>query len=1027
MIGQQAYIYQKNNKLIDATITDTISASAKPPLIYPVTKRGNGNIRLYGSFSGQADAAYEVKIKDTALEVPIVSAPTFRGAGTGKISDITAASLQAQNVQVLCLSTGTDTTQAQVVIEGQPFQAKAEGTPGNLIYIIVNDSMLTFTQTDYSTIKALKVGDTALEGQEWDFDTKVLQGSILPADAHRIAFGLDRLHIYRQYKKFEDGKWKYYFILPVQYDVKAGSRVYFVTGGRKITVTNGSATEIYTGIVSIADFWQQVKNSSALIKPVNSSIDTTLNISSPAVREFATKTDAYFLPPYRGDNSSVYAGELGSVAVTNDAKTELLQIECADNAYIGAEIWNVKGSSSGNMGQARSGAIANFGHVSFIVPQKFPKDWGTVKEDWNWKVDYMVRNEFEVKPPICFNLKQGINSIPQTLILEYKEKPAACFCPPVTFSDKCLGLSEEGGEIGMAYTVPDLLFWTDVKIDTLKEGAWLGYNQPDIFEGRAGAANPSTATFPLPATFIFLNSYETATREYITNFKALAQRIMNLPEDAPSLLQSMVDQYKTLVAGLTIHSGSSWHTTHAYIFEVTYNTSLYMSLTDSVLLYERTYGLKKNSVAAFGTCYIDAGSNNYWEVRGAKAYLPAFTDTPYYSTVKSNEQYVNTKEFAFNISVPCGGALKVGDKITVEIGGAVYERTYQLGDITYLPTIARQNLYLHGGIDGDDLYSFSVKGDLNSFPNYSLDRTAPARYYHKNLSFQIEDGIVPFQVGDVFEFAIEGGHFVWRKGSGAWSSPLQILQEIQTFDNSLRIGFEFGVNPSFVQGDTWEVFCVQENRASNLVTPWTARRKGTGNITFNMGAPVAVDTLIIDMHDLAANVTFKASNASNFTPLIYSAALTPDDLICKLFATVTAQYFRIEISGEAEIGHVWLGQRTQLASDADRVRPLKRYSMLRHEGKASPFSQLQSRQAGYTIGYESFIYNADYIKLKEMFEYLKENNDMPLYFIPNINYPADCLRGRIDIDNLEPGSDIDYNVPPANRIYNLTLSVIGVQ
>ena len=1049
-ISQQAFMYQGHNRLPAAVIADSVLPSAKPPLIYPGTKRGNGNIKLYGNFNGQVDATLDVKILDTALEVPVVSAPTFRGAGTGKISDISASGLQAQGVQVICLATGTDTTPASAVIEGKEFQAKTEGTPGNAIYIIIDDSMLVFTQTDYSTIKALSIGDTALEGQEWDFDTKVLQGENVPADAHRVAFGLDVLHIYRQYKKYEEGVWKYYFIMPIQYDVVPGSRVYFVTGGRKITVTNGTITEIYTGIVTIADFWQQVKDGSALIEPVESSIDTSLNISSPAVREFATKTDAYFLPPYRGEQSSVYAGELSSIAVTNDAKTELLQLECADNSYVGAEVWNVKGSSSGDMGQARTGQIANFGHVSFIVPQKFPKDWGTVKEDWSWEVDYQIRNEFEVAPPICFNLRQGISSIPQTLTLEYKQKAADCACPPVSFSDKCLGLSEEGGEIGMAYTVPDLLFWSDVVQEAMSEqfSKW-----QEGQEGRSVTVSYDATTTPYPTHMRFL----AVSGEYFTKLKTLAQRIMNLPEDAPSSLQGMVDSYKALVNSISLYlvtaslinsvwhpmgspalrywNGSAWDINnygHMWILDFEYNTALYQSLTDSVLNYERTYGVKKNSVVAIGTCYIDAGGEYYWEVRGAKAYLPAFTDTPYYSTVKSGDQYVGTKEFAFNISVPCTGTLKIGDRITVTIGGALFERTYQLGDLTYLPTIARQNLYLHGGIDGDDLYTFGVQGEIDSLPNYLLDRNAPARYYHKKLAFQIEDGIVPFQVGDVFEFAIEGGHFVWRKDAGAWSSALQITQDLQTLDSGLRIGFEFGVTPSFMQGDQWEILCTQENRTANLLTPWPARRKGTGNITITFDAPVDVDTLIIDMHSLTGNITFKASNVSNFASTVYSAVIAPDALICKLLADdpdvpVTARYFRIEITGEAEIGHVWLGQRMHLDSDADSITPLKRYNMKRHESQ-TPFSLLQYARKGYAVSYDkSWIENADFVKIQTMFDYLKTAHDMPLYFIPNVNYPTDCMRGTIEIDTLEPRAGMDYNVPPANRDYTLALSIVGVQ
>ena len=83
MIGQQAYLYNKNNKLIDAAITATIAASARTPLVYPVTKTGTGNIAISGNYSGALDSKYEVIVADTSFTAPVVSSPVFRGAGTG--------------------------------------------------------------------------------------------------------------------------------------------------------------------------------------------------------------------------------------------------------------------------------------------------------------------------------------------------------------------------------------------------------------------------------------------------------------------------------------------------------------------------------------------------------------------------------------------------------------------------------------------------------------------------------------------------------------------------------------------------------------------------------------------------------------------------------------------------------------------------------------------------------------------------------------------------------------------------------
>lgn len=1018
MAGQQAYIYQKNNRLPDATITASISPSTKPPLIYPITKNGNGNIRIYGNYEGALDAIYEVKILDTALEVPIVSAPLFYGAGSGKISDIVVSGLQAQKIKILCVSTGTDTTNAEVEIEGLRFRAKQAGSAGNAIYIIVDDSPLEFEDTDYSLIKELNAGDTGLEGQEWDFDTKALQGEVIPLDAHRIAFGLDYVHIYLQYKKFEDGKWKYYFIQPIQYAVPAGTKVKFVTYGRIITVTNGVTTEVYDNIITIADFWQKIKISSSLIEPVSSAIDTSRVPSSPAVREFTTQTNAYYLPPYAESGSSEYAGELESIAVNNThTKTELIEIRCKDNTTLGDEVWAVKGSSNGEMGEAVTGELFVHNSISFKIPQKFPEDFGEAHGEWGHTVHYASRDEGVALPPICFDMQLGINAVPQTLTLTYRKKPATCFCPDINFSESCLGLEEKGGETGVAYTVPDLVYWTDVQVD-MKIEDFVNYEHR---EGRSGTSVPQPLTL--------YNTAKSAVQEYANNFKTLAQRIMDLPEDDTARLESMVSAFKSLVAGLSIGSWYSYNVDgveNAYITDVTYNTTNYFNLVEEVLDYEKTYGVKKNSQYT-GTCYTEINSEYYWEVSGEKAYLPAFTDIEYYSTIKSGEEYVNTKEFAFNISTPCGGALIEGDQIVVTINSALYERTYQVGDIIYLPTIAAQNLYLTGGIDGDDTYTFEVMGEINSFPDYSLDRNNPQRYYHQNLQFQIEDGIIPFQVGDYFEFAVEGGHFVWRKDNGSWSSPYSIQLEIQTFDSGLSIGFDFGVSPSFVQNDTWQILCFQENKVENLVTPWSQKWKGVGNLVFSFASQVTIDALIIDMHNLTDTITFQASNKSDFSELEHNEVITVSDLICKLYLDenkITAKYFRLLITGEHSIGYIFLGNVIRLSLDADAVRPLKRYQMSRQE----TFSLYKYLKQGFTVEYNSFIIHSDFQKLDEMFQYLKSNNDMPFYFIANINYPAFlCIRGWIDTDNIEPSSDIDLNAPEDNRIYSLSFPVVGIK
>jgi hypothetical protein len=475
MSGQQAYIYQENNKLLDAVITAVVDKSNRKPIVTPVIKQGNGNIRIFDDFTGQDDAVYDVKILDTVLNNPHVSSPLFYGAGTGILSDVVVRNMTAQTVKIICVSTGTDTENAVINIEGLTFRAKNSGIAGNNVYILIDETPLVFTETDYTLLKDLNVGDTGLNGQEYDFETATLTNDLVPEEAKRISFGQNQVDIYVQYKQFIDNEWEYHFIPSIQRSAKTNDKVYFVTGSRTVTVTDGITTEVYTKIVTPADLWTKIKNSSTLLEPLASSIDLTRAVDSPSTKEMLTKTNAYFLPPYKGIGSD-YAGELLGIGVTNSAKTELVEIKCIDNTFMGAEVWTVKGSASGDHGQVLTGSLFDNGLFNFTIPQKITDD-GQVQKDWSYRTEWENRGEGVDDPMLCFNMALGINSQPQTLTLTYTKRPKPCYCPPVGFGARCLGLEQEGGEQGMGYTVEDLTYLCDVIFENMAEDA--GWSQPD--------------------------------------------------------------------------------------------------------------------------------------------------------------------------------------------------------------------------------------------------------------------------------------------------------------------------------------------------------------------------------------------------------------------------------------------------------------------------------------------------------------------------------------------------------------------
>jgi hypothetical protein len=1052
--GRQGYIYQDNNLLPGAILAAAIQKSDKRPLIYPVTKKGNGDIKLYGDYTGAVDANYDIKILDNSIINPEVSAPTFAGAGSGKLTAVNVTGLGAQAIKILCISTGTDTEDAEIEIQGLQYRSKISGAAGNNIYILVDDSPLIFTLTNYSLIEALAINATALQGQEYDFDAKIINGGIIPADAHRLAFGANEVDIYLQYKKFDAGTWKYYFLPEILRPVPAESRVYNVTGGRKITITNGIITEIYTKIKTAADLWTAVKNNSELIEPVNSSIETTRTVNGPATSELLLKTAAYFLPPYKSASSSIYAGRLENIAVTDDAYTELIDIMCSNNDYIGREIWDVRGSASGDMGQAQTGIRSQFQNLGFKIPQEIPAALGGPRDNWGFIVDYAAREEEVDPPPICFNMALGINSTPQTLTLTYSKRAAPCACPPTSFSDDCLGLNQDEEEvITMAFKVEDLQFWTDAVYERMCELLFIPDGNTESSE--RGAQQTFRDSIASGWDHLTYPSIQIWLQTYIDRWKVLGARIQVLPEDDDGTLTIMVNNYKTLVNTMHIHFSfgvCSWNGVYwsggvgalvgdsiggdkVYVRDIQYDTDLYQTLVNQVLLYEKTYGVKKNSVTPGGSCYADRQDLYYWEVRGNKSYLPAFTDVPYYSTIKQAAEYVGTKEYAFLIAIPCGGALELGDKITVTIGESTLEKTYQIGDKTYLPTIAKQNINLSGGIDGDDRYTWEVRGD-SIFPAYILDRITPQAYASGGLQFLIQDGIVPFSLGDEFTFNIEGGRFIWRKDSGAWSGPVSIDEVLQTFDEGLRIGFNFGAAPSFEIGDTWSVIARQNNKLANLITlskteKWrrpTPVGDATDDLVIDMGSSEAITAIVIGGHNITESFKLQASDASDFNPLLLDQTIQPDDIICVLKdPAITARYWKLELAGISspiEIAHLFIGSLMQLSLDADNIETSKQYNLKREEGE-EPFSLLDFSKVVYNVSHKSFIQAPDFALLESMINYLKINNDRPFYFLPNINYPELCIRARLDIDKIDFASDIDFNAETSKRIYSVLLPIKG--
>ena len=1094
MVSQNCFIYQDLN-IVDS-ITASVSPSEKEVRVITESKGGTGTVHPYGQFNASDDIEYQLRVTSLA-GFSVANNPTFHGVGSGVLQYLNVNSLANQRIRVICVDVGTDSEYASFIFEGLEFKAKTIGSGGNSIYMIIDDTNLVFNDTisvsgapkQFATITELAVGATAVTGPEWDFDTKALNYDLVPDTAHRLAFGNNRVHVYTQYKDYVDGIWTYYFLRPIQYRVKKGARVYFVEGSRTITLTDGTSTsEIYTNIITSQDFWTAVKNNSNMIEPVDNAIDTARHIESPATREITTKTSAHFVPSY-GEGSK-FADEvvLEQVEIDSDASTELIEIKCINNDSPGSELWSVKGGVSGELQDATTGVLyhPNEAGFDFLIPQRLPDGYFDIMlGGTRWSYEFIPIDEETGQAALCFSFQLGINAKTQSLKLEYKKIEDPLACPTVDFDEGLLGLPEEPLEGGddVGFTVPDLVTWTEVTYQRMKE--------------QFGASGSSTS---LRQRYAGEGIFEVVARPVFCEYKKLAKRIYDLPygdDGDDATLVAMTASFKAIVnatdmvidgLGNVSWTGSGWnpaptsgYTTPEghYIYTVQERTatgsnvsdeeglsnkSEYVSgfqftgsgvtdckisttafgvLWDEVLTYETTYGVKKN--ITLSACAIISTDTYHWVfVQGDKPYLPVSTGEVYYSKyLDAAGAVIESREFALSINLASGTFLE-GDIIEIEINQPEVEKTFQLGDIVYLPIIGPQSLYLAGGVDGNDRYLFDVRGTINSFDQYTLSKTTPVMYNYptmnSTLSFFIDEGDIDFAVGDYFEFYVEGGKFQWKSKPyggawGAWSGSLNLDPNIQTLDSGIKVAFSYGSYPSYELYDTWTLLATQENRTSNMLNPQNLnylKYKGNDEIIFDAGSSQIVQFLILDNHTITSDILFSASNVSDFSVLIDQRVISNNTLICELFnPVITARYYKIEPADstswtDIQIGYFFLGQSLQLSLDADNITPVPKWRMEESVGK-EPFNFFRYKQVGFNVVYDTFYPKADYDNLITMIEYTKSNNDQPLYFVPNLNItPVTAYRVKVDVNEFQPGMPMNLNAPEAYQKYAIgTLPLLG--
>lgn len=552
----QRYCANNRNELLAATLT--------PSSVLPVTDQvlqtqlprdGTAQVALTGSYNGTEEATYDVEIVNDTATVPLISAPVFTGEGSGALEDITATGLPAQEITVELAEPAVRELSASVDFEGVTVKARAPGVNGNLIHVSVDQSALVYTATNYSTLEDLAAGGgdetTALKGEGLDWDTCVLGAdNVIPDSstdnalganrAHRLIFEHDKSVVYLQFKYFQNGDWFYRFVPALKRDIPKGTRVFFVTGGRTVTVTDGASPESYPNIVTLYDILDAFKSQSALVT-VDGVVANDRTPDGQAARDLQLRTDAR-VGPSTGSGSAAATGMVDTFA-NSSAATELVTARCfavtgADNplASVGFERWEVKGSVSGALPDAVTGNpyVDPSDKFGFTIPRKLPAGFGGKRGRFDvTDIFYEPRAVNVDPPPICVVSKRlGTQAVDQTITLRWTKRPSGdCLCdklPKPFIGGFCLGLTNEGGSEDMSYQSDTVARLADLR-------SWFA----GVVRDNSSSILPGEARFLYGTSFpIFSTStpapYEPQSLHAIVNyFETIIALIDPLPAGSP--------------------------------------------------------------------------------------------------------------------------------------------------------------------------------------------------------------------------------------------------------------------------------------------------------------------------------------------------------------------------------------------------------------------------------------------------------------------------------------------------------------
>jgi len=447
------YLTNDTNLVADATLAATNVIASQSFELTNRNATGGGIVSLTGSYTGSDDAVFDIEVTSTTINgAPQISAPVFAGVGNGTISGIGATSaLAAQEFTVTVTDTGTETRAAWAPFQSVNLEAQTVGTAGNDYTVRISQAGLTATATDYAVTVEMGRDGSEFIGEEFNFGAVTLEPEgTVPTTAPRIRFG-DDVAIYRHWRSYRDGRYRYHLSPALRRDVPVGTRVYAITGGREVTVYDGATlTDTHPNITTLYSLLTDIETNSTLLN-VDGVIANDRRPGGMACDDLSVYTASYVNGSTR-DGTTYIRRAVVDLTVSATAPTELLRIECTGAPIPGAEIWSVTGSVSDALGTVTTGEAFDAGDYGFTIPVELAPSTAPEGEFAAY-LELLTRDAGTTVPSLCpKNPRLGSEAKSATYVFEWRPRPAAaCDCSTIPVSggpnDDFLGISTGGAAV----------------------------------------------------------------------------------------------------------------------------------------------------------------------------------------------------------------------------------------------------------------------------------------------------------------------------------------------------------------------------------------------------------------------------------------------------------------------------------------------------------------------------------------------------------------------------------------------------